>query len=163
MNLWGQGITLRGQIFVSRTGDVTLRVVRLCVCAFVRLCVCVCCWCAMRGSWHVCWCQCLCVTLTSHPQHHTNSSPRVYVQNALTVCTFNTSPFVPAPRPQVLPHAGEVPVHTETFQMYARVFSACHTTPHAHTSTTTTCTTHHGNNAQHHTETGTGRDRQGQR
>ena len=32
-----------------------------------------------------------------------------------SVCTFKTSPCVPAPRPHVLPHAGVVPVHTGTF------------------------------------------------
>ena len=36
VNLWSQVVTLRGQIVVSRTGGDTLRVVRLCVCAFVR-------------------------------------------------------------------------------------------------------------------------------
>ena len=50
MNLWGQAITLRGQILVSRTGDAILRV--LC-CVLCVLLVCV--------SW--CWC----VTLTLSP------------------------------------------------------------------------------------------------
>ena len=41
MNIWGQVITLRGQILVSRTGDDTLRVLCcvLCVCALCVVCV----------------------------------------------------------------------------------------------------------------------------
>ena len=41
MNLWGQVITLRGQILVSRTDDATLRVLccALCVCTLCVLCV----------------------------------------------------------------------------------------------------------------------------
>ena len=31
------------------------------------------------------------------------------------VCTFNTFPCVPAPRPHVGTHAGVVPAHTGTF------------------------------------------------
>ena len=32
-----------------------------------------------------------------------------------SVCRFETSPCVPAPRAHVFPHAGVVPVHTGTF------------------------------------------------
>ena len=134
---------------VSRTGDDTLRVV---CCAFVRLCV-VCVVGVQCVGVGVCvgcvrWCWCWCVTLTLPPTH---PSLRVYVQNA-PVCTFKTSPCVPAPRPQVLPHAGVVPgTHGDVLNVHTG-FSACHTTPHAHTTTTTTYTTQHSNNTQHHTE-----------
>ena len=51
---------------------------------------------------------------------------RVYVQNA-SVCRFKTSPCVPAPRPHVLPHAGLVPVHTETFFIGKTCYFCVHT------------------------------------
>ena len=100
MNLWGQVITLRGQIFVSRTDDdhlacSVLRVVRLFV---VR---CVCCWCA------VCWCWCWCVTLNPPPlppplPTHTHTHLPVCSFKTPPVCTFKTSPCELAPHPQVL-------------------------------------------------------------
>ena len=100
------------------------------------------------------WCWCVTLTPSSHP------SLSVYVQNA-RVCAFKTFPCVLAPRPQVLPHAGVVPVHTGTFlNVHTGVFSVpCHTTPHAHTTTTMTYTTQHSNNTQHHTGN-EGRERQ---
>ena len=39
---------------------------------------------------------------------------RVCIRN-VPLCTFETSPCVPAPRPHALSHAGVVPVHTEVF------------------------------------------------
>ena len=65
-------------------------------------------------------CLCLCVNLSvlcgvcGVPVCTFKKRLRVSVQNA-SVCRFKTSPCVPAPRPHVLPHAGVVPVHTETF------------------------------------------------
>ena len=112
---------------------------------FVVRCV-VCCWCAM------CWCWCWCVTLTLHPSTH-----HVY-----PVCTFKTSPCVPALRPQVLPRAGVVPVHTGTFCMYnTGVFSVPHRTTrthHDHNDTQHKPTTTHAD-----TDRATERDRERQR
>ena len=86
VNLWGQVITLRGQILVSRTDDATLRVLCcvLCVCSLCVVCVC---WCAM------CVCVLVCHADTFFFSHfpslsslpHTHPSLRVYVQNALRV------------------------------------------------------------------------------
>ena len=80
--LWGQVITLRWQILVSRTGDDTLRVL-CCV-----LCVCWCC-CVLC----VCWCWCWCVTLT----------PLSFLPHThpLTVCTFKTPPCAHSKRLRV--------------------------------------------------------------
>ena len=146
MDLWGQVITLRGQILVSRTGDDTLRVL-WCV---VRLCVvrCVCCWCAMCGCW--CWCVTqttpflpVC-TFKTPPPH-----PRVYIQN-VPVCTGNTPASVTTCGRGAGTHRDVLNVHTE--------FSAWHTTPHTHTH-------HDHNDTRRQGQTGTDRDRerQGQR
>ena len=48
----------------------------------------------------------------------------------LPVCTLKTSPCVPAPHPHVFTHVDVLNVHTETFWMYTRGFSACHSTHH---------------------------------
>ena len=87
---WGQVITQRGQILVSGTVDGTLRV--LC-CAFVRCAFvrCAFCWCALCVCWRVCWCWC--VTLDP-----SSPSPPTPHPTPLPVCTFKTSPCVPAPR-----------------------------------------------------------------
>ena len=94
----------------------------------------------------------------------------VSIQNA-SVCAFNTSPCVPAPRPHVLnmwtwcrytrerlecTHEGVLDGHTEGF-------SACHTThtphthhthtPHTHTQHTHTAHTHQHAHTPQHTET----------
>ena len=58
------------------------------------------------------------------------------------MCTFKTSPSVPATRPHVFEHADVLPVHTETFLMYTRRFCSVphhtpHTTHHIHTQHTT--------------------------
>ena len=79
----------------------------------------------------------------------------------LSVCTFKTSPCVPAPRPHAEKHVRVLPaytgtflnLHTEAFRVYTRGFQrdTAHTTPHditPHTHTTTH--THH-----QHTETET--------
>ena len=107
--------------------------------------------------------------------------PCVSIQN-VSVCTFQTSPCVPAPRAHVETRVGVVPVHTGTFWMYprgrlwihTRVFSRFFSVPqHAqtHTNTHTKHTprppttprpqrhTHHQqHNTQRHTET----DREGE-
>ena len=90
---------------------------------------------------------------------------RVSTQNA-SVCTFNTSSCVPAPRAHVETHVRVVPVHTGTFWTYSRrrfvwthgVFqratphapprpctqpTSTHEHPHPHTT--------HTNNTQQHT------------
>ena len=123
-------------------------------CAFLRCALCVCCW---------CWCCSFVVVGVSPPLsfspppsppspftlHHPHSSLHVYVQNA--------APCAPAPRPQVLPHAGVVQVHTGTFlNVHTEVFQRA--TPHR----TRTPRPHntHNTTRQHHTETGTERDRE---
>ena len=134
--------TPRELFLVSRTGDDHPCV--LCY-AFVRCALCVLLVCNV--CWCVCWCWCWCGTLSSPPLPLLAPCVR---SKRPSVCTFKTSPCVPAPRPQVLPHAGAVPAHRETFLNVHTGFSACHSTPHAHTATTTTYTTQHGNNTQHH-------------
>ena len=65
VNLWGQVITVRGQILVSRIGDATfLAYCVLCVSAFLRFCV-VCVVGAMCGCWCVCVLVLVFLTLTS--------------------------------------------------------------------------------------------------
>ena len=139
MNLWGQVTTQRGQILVISTGDATLRVLCcvLCVCALLVVCVvgvqcvgvCVC--------W--CWCWCWCWWGPLLLPHHHHSSPRLYVQNArcvyiqnVPVCTGTTPASVTTCGRGAGTHGNVLNVHTG--------FSACHTTPHAHITTTTTYT-----------------------
>ena len=88
--------------------------------------------------------------------------PHVDVQTP-PVCTSKTSPCVPAPHAHVFQHVRVVPVHTGTSWMYTRGFSACHTTLHAHTTTTTTYTTQHGNITRRQGQRETESDRERQR
>ena len=71
--------------------------------------------------------------------------PSVWIQN-VPVCTFKTSPCVPAPRPHVL--------HTVTFLKphtgFSTFFAACRNT-HKHTHEHTHTHTHHDHNDTHHT------------
>ena len=98
VNLWGQVITLRGQILVSRTGDDTLRV--------------------------LCWCWC--VTLTPPPSL-SSSLPPISPCVRSKRPPFKTSPCAPAPRPQVLPHTRASCRYTQgRYECTDRVFSACH-------------------------------------
>ena len=82
----------------------------------------------------------------------------VSIQN-VPVCTFRTSPCVPAPRAHVFQHARVLPAHTEAFLTYTRArFESAHggfewthhtaTAPRQRTHTTTH-TTHQ--NTQHTT------------
>ena len=66
-----------------------------------------------------------------------SSAPRVYIQN-VPMCTFKTSPCVPAPRPHVETHVRVVQAYTGTFWMDTRVFQRVtpltpHHTAHTHT------------------------------
>ena len=77
---------------------------------------------------------------------------------SVPVCTFQTSPCMPAPRAHVETHVRVVPVftgtflnvHTEAFWTDTRVFSACRTphTPHTTHHTAPQNTTQH--NMTHH-------------
>ena len=158
VNLLGQVVTSLGQILVHSTGDNTLRV--LC-CALFVVCVvgvkCVgggVCWC-----W--CWCWCWCVTLISTS---TLSTP-LFSPSVPPVCTFETSPCVPAPRPQVLPLAGKCDTCGRRAGAHGDVLKHWgfqRATPHH------TARTHHDHKNTHkrqqqppqHTETGTERDRE---
>ena len=144
VNLLGQVVISRGQILVNSTGDNTLRV--LC-CALFVVCVvgvqCVGVLVLVLVLVLVCHAD-----LHLHPLHTT----------PLTMCTCKTSPCVPAPRPQVLPLAGVVPVHTGTF--WNTGFSACHTTPHRTHTPRPQKHTHKRQQPPQHTETGTERDRE---
>ena len=71
--------------------------------------LCVVCRCGSLWSWLWSWC---CVVWHAE-------KPRVSIQNA-PVCTFKTSPCVPAPRAHVFQHVRVVPAYTRTFCMYAR-------------------------------------------
>ena len=104
VNLWGQVITLRGQILVSRTDDVTLCVVRLCV---VRLCVvqyvCV-------VGVHYVWVCVLVLVLVLV------SVCRPAAPTPLPVCTFKTPPVCTGTTPASDTTCWRVvPVHTGTF------------------------------------------------
>ena len=94
--------------------------------------------------------------------------PCVSIQN-VTVCTFITSPCVPAPRVHFSTHVRVVPAYTETFWMYTRrrswsqirFFPRFFSVPQQkHKHTPNTHQTHHDhqqhhdhNHTQHHTET----------
>ena len=58
----------------------------------------------------VCVCVCLCVL-----RHAEKVEKPVFGFKNASVCTFKTSPCMPAPRAHVLKHVRVVPVHTETF------------------------------------------------
>ena len=154
MKLWGQVITLRGQILVSRTDDATLRVLCcvLCVCSLCVVCV----------GW--CWCSRF-VTLTSPPPSpHTHPSPRVYVRNAVhiqnvPVCTGTT--------PASVTTCGRVAgTHGDVLNVHTGVFSVPHHTTRTHHDHNDTHTTQQQPPQQHRdrqAQTGTERDRERQR
>ena len=143
--LWGQVLTLRGQILVSGTGDATLRVLCCALCVLV--------------------CNVLVLVLVCHadpsPLHppRTHSSPRVYVQNAHRVHTQNV-PVCAGTTPASGNTCGRGPsTHGDVLNVHTGVFQRA--TPH-HTQTPRPQRhTRHNNN--HHSNTGTDRDRQGQR
>ena len=92
VNLWGQVITLRGQILVSRTGDATLNVLWLCVVRFCVLLVC-----------RVCVGVCVCVL--------------VLVLVLVLVCHADPSPLLfplPTPPPHHHPPPPTPPLHPPT-------------------------------------------------
>ena len=121
-------MTLREQILVSRIGDDTLRVLCcvLCVacvvgvqCVGVGVCV-------------------LVLVLVCHadpplfPSSPPTSPLSVCTPKTRPVCTFQASLCVPAPRPQVLPHAGMVPLQTDVLNVHTGVFSVPHHTARTH-------------------------------
>ena len=128
-------ITPRGQILVCRTGmpPCVFCVVRLCIVrfAFVR--------CALSVLL-VCYVWVLACVLVCHADPH--PSPRVYVQDAPPVSTLKTSPCVPAPRPQVLPHAGVVRTHGDVLNVDTARTHRDHN--HSHNTTRQQHTTSHG-------------------
>ena len=69
---------------------------------------------------------------------HPSLPPRVSVRKT-SVCTFKTSPCVPAPRAHVSTHVRVVPLHTGTFWIYTVRFFLRATpqtpTPHTHHNT----------------------------
>ena len=139
MNLWGQVITLRGQILVSRTDDATL-------CALCCVLCVVCCGCAM--CW--CWCVKLTLLLSTHPP----LSLRVYVQNALRVHIQNV-PVCTSTTPASVTTCGRgAGTHGDVMNVHTWVFSVPHHTTRTH---------HDHNNNHHHNNTGTDRDRQTER
>ena len=107
------------------------------------------------------------------------ASTRVWIQN-VPVCTFKTSPCVPAPRAHVETHVRVVAANTRTFGMDTRrrvgihirfflVFSACRNTnaqtkhtprPQRNTPHNTTTRNNTRRQRQRETETERGRDRQ---
>ena len=95
---------------------------------------------------------------TQHPFKMLKKCQKSHVlpMKNVSVCRFQTSPCVPAPRPHVVTHVRVVPVHTGTFWTYTRRrFERTHvdTTPHTHTSQHTTTPHTHHNTPQHHTTT----------
>ena len=118
--------------FVERLRHVTtLRRQILVACSLLCVVRCVCCWCAV-------WV--LACVLTSSPLPPL--SPCVRSKRTpsplLPVCTFKTSPCVPAPHPHVFTHVDVVLVHTGTFWLHTLFFQRAtpdtphHTTPHTH-------------------------------
>ena len=186
MSLWGQVVTLRGQILVSRTDDDTMRVLCcvLCVCGLYV----VCCWCAVCGCWRVCWCVCVLVLVLvlvcradppsspslphcpSLPPPHNSlpvydqNAPRVYIQN-VPVCTGTTPASVTTRGRGAGTHGDVLNVQTEAFWMDTWGFSAHHTahTPRPQRQDTTTTTKTRGDRdteRQRQRETETKRDRE---
>ena len=113
--------------------------------------------------------------LVSRTNDDPPASSRVWIQN-VPVCTFKTSPCVPAPRAHEETHVRVVLACTRTFGMdtrrrvgiHIRFFLVFFSVPQhkrthqTHTTTTTTHTTQH-HNTQHHTETETETDRNRER
>ena len=150
MSLWGQVITLRGQILESRTDDATLRVLCcvLCVCSLYVVC---CCGCAM------CWCWCVRLTplLSTHPRL---SPPCVRSKRP---------PCAHSKRPCLYQHHARKCYHMRAWCRYTRGRFECthagyrRATPHhTHTPRPQRHTRHNNN---HHNNTGTDRDRQTER
>ena len=83
-------------------------VMLLCCCCVVWLLLC-CCVVVCRGVCLVC--VCLCVL-----RHAEKSGKNPYLASQTpSMCAFETSPCMPAPRAHVLKHVRVVPVHTVTF------------------------------------------------
>ena len=108
--LWGTSLGSSDYPTWANFGKQNWRCHLACSVCVVR-CV-LCCWCAMCGCWRVCWCVLVLVCHADFPLPLSLPSPSF--PSPLSVRTFKTSLCVRAPRPQVLPHAGAVPVHMET-------------------------------------------------
>ena len=61
------------------------------------------------------WCVCVCVCVCCGTLKKRGKKPVLGFKNT-SVCTFKTSPCMPAPRAHVFQHVRVVPVHTGTFE-----------------------------------------------
>ena len=137
MNIWGQVITLRGQILVSSTGvdppvcgfKKRLRVSRLLSSRLVssRLVLSLF-LCLLYLSLSVSLCPCLRVSLWSWCVR------AVWCVTLKTsVCTFKTSPCMQAPRAHAFQHVRVLPaIHGDVLNVHTEVFSVTHHTARTH-------------------------------
>ena len=144
VNLWGQVITLRGQILVRRTGDAILRVLccLFCVCAFVRCALCVC---LLVSNVWVLACVLACHADPSLPTHP-HLSPCVRSKRPPCVCTGTTPASVTG-------------THKDVLNVHTVVFNVPHHTARTHRDHNDI----HNTTRQQHTTSHGDRDRERQR
>ena len=113
-------------------------------------------------SYGIKWSLFFSLSLSLPPRPHSLSRPRVLILN-VSVCTFKTSPCMPAPRAHVFQHVGVVRytrgrferTHGDVLNLHTVFSSVSHHTPHR-THTTIQDTRHY---TQQHTETETEREK----